>query len=138
MEFNNVKDLILHSFQSPIPVDVKIGDEFASMKIYRDGCVNMKKYVPEKVYDIDVSSLGDCSEMTIDNYLSKEVGKTLGQNESVVAVLNSRVCTIRKIGIHTTVIFYIKPKYEFVSGVDVLDVIKKETLLISKDAGNKH
>jgi len=111
MMFKKLEDLILHSYQTPIPVDVKIGDRYASIKIYRSGKVYIKWYVPEREFTIDVSGM-DTDDM-IEKHISKNLIGELKSDTSVVAVLNSKVCTIRKIKNHTILVCYIKARFEF-------------------------
>jgi len=126
MKFDNLKDLLLHSYSSPIPIDVKIGNDYAAIKIFRSGQTHVKMYSPEKEFTVDVSGL-DLSEVALEKHISKELSKEMEADSSVVAVLNSKMCTIRKIKNHTVIVFYMKPRFEFLDEKSMHMLIEEET-----------
>lgn len=125
MKFNSLKDFILYNFDSPIPVDVKIGDEFAAVKVGRAGYITTKKYVPTKSYDIDISSVKDKSHREIEKYKASIIGKDLDSGGSMVAVINSKIATVRKINQYTTIVFYLESRFDFDDENDMVQSIGK-------------
>ena len=122
MKFNNLKDFVLHSFESPIPIDIKLGNDYASVKVSRSGYVHLNKYAPEKNFDIDVS---DIAKEDQEKHMAAIISKDINISESMVAVVNGKTCTARKINDYTTIIFYIKPRFEFVSEDEMNKSIKE-------------
>lgn len=125
MRFNNLRDFILHNYSSQIPVDVKIGDDFATIKVSRGGSIYIKKYVSEKEYDIDISGFEENQEREIEKHMAGIIGKDMEVRNSMVAIVNKKMCTIRKINNYTTIIFTIKSRYDFESEEQMEAAIKE-------------
>lgn len=129
MKFNNIKDFVLHSFESPIPIDIKLENDYASVKIGRSGYIHLKRYIPEKNFDINVF---DIEEENMEKHMATIIGKDMSIGDSMVAAVNKKICIIRKINGYTTIIFYINPRFEFISEDEMNKSVKDMVQIINK------
>lgn len=120
MEFDNIKNFVLHGISNPAPVDVKIGDEYAYVKINRTGNIHKKRYIPEKSYNIDISNI---PEVDREKHIVSIVGKDLDNKDHMVAIINGDVYTVRKINNYTIILFHIRPKYKFSSDDEMKEMV---------------
>lgn len=120
MEFDNIKNFVLHSISNPAPIDVKIGDEYAYIKINRTGNIYKKMYISEKSYDIDISNIPDVDK---EKYITSIISKDLGTKDFMVVTINGDVYTVRKINNYSIILFHICPKYKFSSDKEMSDMV---------------
>lgn len=118
MKFDSVDELVTHSFNNPIPVDVKIGNEFASVKIYKGGGMYVDKYIPEKFFTTD-------KDVDIEKYVSETIPEEFAPNQKIVISVNSSICRVSRVSIHTVLAFVVSPVFEFVSEYEMKKDINK-------------
>lgn len=114
MEFKSVKDFVLGNYDSPIPFDVKIGDEHAKVKVGRTGSIMINKYEPEQDFTLEDMTVGSDDRM-IEKHIADITRDKLENGECLVATINTNVATIRKINQYTTIVYYIRPTIIFES-----------------------